>query len=132
MTLLYNLANRAIRRQNFSKEKNLTVPNQSMSLKDILNRFIRRESLPVQKNGIYNDQLGDLEKMANEDVTIQMDRVNDLRTKIREANERMKQKAQAERDALIKAEAEKQIAATLATANNMAKSAGGTGAASAP
>jgi len=123
---------RPIGRQNFSKEKNLTVPNQSMSLKDILNRFIRRESLPVQKNGIYNDQLGDLEKMATEDVTIQMDRVNDLRTKIREANARMKQKAIDERDALIKAEVEKQNAATLAKANDMAKSAGGTGAASAP
>jgi len=85
-----------------------------MSLKDILNRFIRRESLPVAKDGVFNDKLGDLEKLANEDVTVQMDRVNDLRTKIKAANSRMKAKADAEKAALIKAEVDKREAAAQA------------------
>lgn len=84
--------------QDLSKEKEITVPNQNMSLKEIIQRFMRRESLPVMQKGMYRDDLGDLEKMQNEDITVQMERADDLRTKIKNAETRMK-KQEADRKA---------------------------------
>lgn len=54
-------------KQDFSNDEVLTVPDQSMSLKTILERFTRRESLPIEKKGVYAEGLGDLEKMVKQD-----------------------------------------------------------------
>lgn len=91
-----------VKPQDFSKVKKLTVPNQSMGLKEILQRFIRRESLPVAKDGYYHTGLGDLEKLSKEDMTVQYERVHDLREKIKSANARMKKQAE-EKAAELKA-----------------------------
>lgn len=78
--------------KDFSKEKLQVVPNQSLTLKDIIQRFIRKESLPIGREGIYNEQLGDLEKIAREDIVDQQDRANRLRTKL--DNARRKQEVE--------------------------------------
>lgn len=65
--------------QCFKKVKQVTVPNQSMSLREILQRFTRKESLPISKEGVYNEDYGDLEKMAHEDPVIQAERIAELK-----------------------------------------------------
>lgn len=96
--------------QDLSKEKVITVPNQSMTLHEIIQRFTRRESLPVMQNGTYREDMGDLEKLSKEDITVQMERVEDLRTKIKNASTRMKQ----QEEKRLADEAEKQKAAQAA------------------
>lgn len=62
------------------KEKDQVVPDQSMSLKEILTRFTRSEPLPVGHNGSYGSDSGidpesdspfniDLEKARHMDLT---------------------------------------------------------------
>lgn len=72
--------------------KEVTVPSQAMTLKEIIKRFIRHESLPIKQEGFYEDRMGDLEKMANMDITEQIDRANELRANIASADKRMKEK----------------------------------------
>lgn len=51
------------------KGPSLVVPNQSMSLQEILTRFTRHEELPVYHEGAYDeDGDEDLEKLANADL----------------------------------------------------------------
>lgn len=72
------------------------VPNQSLTLKDIINRFIRKESLPIGREGTYNENLGDLEKIAREDIVDQKERAANIRStlervqKAHEAREKKK------------------------------------------
>jgi len=70
--------------QDFSKEKSLTVPNQNLTLRDILLRFIRKESLPVEHDGTYAENLGDLEKMQHEDLTVRHERAQNIRNRLRD------------------------------------------------
>jgi len=81
--------------KSFSKEKVLTVPNQSMSLRDILLRFTRRESLPVEREGFYADNLGDLEKMGNEDITVRKEKAAAIRQRLHEIKREHEAKASA-------------------------------------
>lgn len=69
--------------QDFSKEKSITVPNQNLTLRDILLRFIRKESLPVDHDGMYADNLGDLEKMQHEDITVRHEKAQSIRNRLR-------------------------------------------------
>jgi len=69
--------------QDFSKEKVITVPNQNLTLRDILKRFIRKESLPVEKEGVYHENLGDLEKMQHEDITVRKEKAAEIRRQLR-------------------------------------------------
>jgi len=57
----------ARRPQLFKGVKVMVLPNQTMSLKEMLRRFVRREVLPVEKQGIYYESDYDLEKLAKED-----------------------------------------------------------------
>jgi len=88
--------------QDFSNEKVTVVPNQSMSLKEILRRFIKRESLPVEKQGVYAEGFGDLEKMMHEDFTQVEERVEELKKKVSDGKKKSSEKAAAK----AKAEAE--------------------------
>lgn len=65
--------------KSFVNAKRTVVPNQSMSLREIVKRFVRRESLPLSKEGTFEDRYGDLEKLSKEDITVQMDRVEQIR-----------------------------------------------------
>lgn len=88
--------------QDLSKEKSVVVPNQSMTLKEILRRFVRRESLPIERQGIYAEGFGDLEKIMHEDFTVQEERLNEVRKKVENAKEK---DARAKADAKSKAKA---------------------------
>jgi len=73
----------AIVGQSFTGVPSVTVPNQSMTLKDIIARFIRRESLPIgNSQAMYAEGLGDLEKMAYSDITVQMEKADWIREKL--------------------------------------------------
>lgn len=70
--------------QSFEGAKVHTVPNQSMTLREILKRFVRREPLAINREGTYEERMGDLEKLANEDITVQLERAEELRRKIKD------------------------------------------------
>lgn len=80
--------------QSFKGVKRQTVPNQSMSLREIVQRFVRRESLPMSKEGVYEDRFGDLEKLSKEDIFIQMEKVKELQGQIAAFNKRQQDKAE--------------------------------------
>lgn len=76
--------------QDFTGVKSVTVPHQSMTLKEIIKRFIRKESLPLEKQGFYSEKYGDLEKMQYEDITVQMERAEDLKAGMAAVKDREK------------------------------------------
>lgn len=57
---------------------------------------MRKEALPIGREGIYNETLGDLEKMATEDITVQMEMASQLKHKISKAEKRMADKKESE------------------------------------
>lgn len=71
--------------QDYSKEKDIVVPNQSMSLKEILDRFTREQSLPVGMDvqdgdpDLDNPLNVDLEKMAVADLVDKEEYKNSLK-----------------------------------------------------
>lgn len=77
-----------VKRQSFIGAKKFVLPSQSMTLREIILRFTRRESLPVEKQGVYHEGLGDLEKAQNEDITVRMERVSQLRSAIKKAEQK--------------------------------------------
>lgn len=48
--------------------RKLTVPDQSMGLKEILRRFVRNEAVAVGREGVYVESEDDLEKVAHFDL----------------------------------------------------------------
>lgn len=82
-------ANYPVKRQSFEKVKTQTLPNQNMSLKEIIRRFSRRESLPIAQTGVYHENLGDLEKLAKMDIFDIHERANQLKSYIARAKARM-------------------------------------------
>lgn len=86
---LYGTA-RPIVGQSYHGVKRQVVPNQSMSLKEIVRRFVRRESLPLSREGLYESRFGDLEKLSKADIVIQMERVKELQEQIAGFNKREK------------------------------------------
>jgi len=65
--------------RSFKGIKEVTMPDQSMSLREIIKRFVRKESLPIQQQGFYEDRFGDLEKLAHEDIVIQLQRATEIK-----------------------------------------------------
>jgi len=69
--------------QSFSGEKLVTVPDQSLSIRQILVRYVRRQVLPVSReDGIYVEGLGDLEKISREDMVDRDARIASVRAKV--------------------------------------------------
>lgn len=56
--------------QSFKKSQKFVVPNQSMTLQEIIRRFVKREPLPQMKDGSYHEGEYDLEKLAKEDRVV--------------------------------------------------------------
>jgi len=78
----------------FSKETIVTVPNQAMTIQTIIERFTRGEKLPVLKEGTYSTKFGDIEKMANMDITEKEEKAAEFRDFVgREKDYLEKQKA---------------------------------------
>lgn len=101
-----------VKGQSFKGTKRCTVPNQSMSLREIVRRFIRRESLPVSKEGVFEERFGDLEKLSKQDIVIQMDKVAELKGQIADFEKREKarrDKVVADKLAADKADFEKRV-----------------------
>lgn len=48
--------------------KKLVIPNQSLSLQEILERFTRKEALPIGRDANYHESDDDLEKVAHFDL----------------------------------------------------------------
>lgn len=84
-----------VKAQSFKGVPKIVVPNQSMSLQEILKRFIKRESLPVARQGVYEERFGDLEKLDKADITEKMDRIEQLKSDIAAFNKREKERAEA-------------------------------------
>lgn len=104
----------------FSDIPDMVVPDQGMSLREILDRFVRNEPLPVDMGGQFgNEDLDnplniDLEKMARADLTDKADYYNALEEikKSYKAQEKAAENAKAE--AARKAEIERIRAEALA------------------
>lgn len=95
-----------VKGQSFKGVKRQVVPNQSLSLREIVKRFVRREQLPVHHEGLYEERFGDLEKISKQDIVEQMQKVEELKAQIRAFNKRVKDKEA--KDAADKLEAERQ------------------------
>lgn len=98
----------------------LTVPNQAMSLEEILERFVRGEPVNVGKDPVYDDGDEDLEKLSHMDLVDKAEYVERLKDtqkaykkqeadKVKAEKERLKAEAIAE----AKKEAEKAAKAEL-------------------
>jgi len=62
--------------------KKLTVPNQSMTLEEILRRFTRGEPLAIGREGNFNEDADeDLEKLATRDLVDRQEYVDKLKQK---------------------------------------------------
>lgn len=75
--------------QSFKGCKVYTVPQQNMSLREIIKRFVRREQLPVSHSGVYIENLGDLEKLARADIFERVEHAKELKEYIAKAKVRM-------------------------------------------
>lgn len=80
--------------KSFKNVKRQTVPNQSLSLREIVRRFVRRESLPISKEGIYEERFGDLEKLKLADITEQLERAEEIKQQIANFNKRELEKSE--------------------------------------
>lgn len=94
--------------KSFVNSKRVVVPMQSMRLQEIVRRFVRRESLPVSKEGIYNDEHDiDLEKIMDEDFTVQEEVINEMQQKVKDLDKKVKMEEAQRKDAMSKAAAKK-------------------------
>lgn len=102
----------------FSKEVALVVPDQSMSLQEILKRFTRGESLPIGVSTEYGDENldnplnVDLEKIRLADLVDQadyVDKLKDVKTRYDKQEKQKAAKIAADKAAAAKAADEKRI-----------------------
>lgn len=89
----------ARRRQDFTGVKRVTIPNQTMGLKEMFKRYVRREPLPLEKEGIYVESDYDLEKVAKMDRVDQDEILSEMKAKSEALEAQIK-----EEDSKIKAE----------------------------
>lgn len=116
-----------VKKQSFTGHKVHTVPKQSLTLREIIQRYVRKMPIPVSSDqGIYQDRMGDLEKMQHDDLTIQAERARDVKRAISTAQLNEKNRLAAEQQAAL----EKLLAEKIKA--DMAKSAGGGGAGEGP
>lgn len=78
-----NYPDRPVPGKSFKGVKKLTVPNQSMSLQEIIRRFTRNESLPIKQQGVYDTRFGDIEKIAKMDIYDQHEHMKAHRTMLK-------------------------------------------------
>lgn len=84
--------------------KKLVVPNQAMSLQEILERFTRGEPLPIAQPINYHESEDDLEKVSHMDLVDKEEYIDKLKTtqqeyskqeknKIKKLNEKLRKEA---------------------------------------
>lgn len=94
--------------KDWSQIERLTVPDQSLTLADIIDRFSRKEALPIGKQVSFNDEIEvdspfavDLEKLAKADIIDKMEYVEQWKT-VTTAYAEQDKKAKAAKDAADK------------------------------
>lgn len=97
-------------------EKKTVIPNQSMSLEEILKRFTRGETLDIGREPQYHESADDLEKISNADLVDKQEFVDKLKDTQREYSKQEKRKADNEKKRLEKLALEK-IEAEIKAAN---------------
>lgn len=95
----------------FSDEVSITVPNQALSLKDILERFTRGEPVAVGKQANWDEEADtessiDYEKLATADLVDKAEYVNHLRDVKRKYDKQEKDKEIAKKATELKAKEE--------------------------
>lgn len=93
-------------------EAKIVIPNQSMSLEEILTRFTRGETLAVAQPVNYHESEDDLEKVSQMDLVDKEEYVEKLKQtqkayKDQESKKAAKERARLEKIAIEKIEAEK-------------------------
>lgn len=76
--------------QNYSKEVVLTLPNQALSLAEIIERFVRHEPLQIGKDVSYHESEDDLEKLQRLDPVDRMAyirKMQDIQDKFKQQEE---------------------------------------------
>lgn len=115
-----------IERQSFKGVKKVTVPNQSMSLRTIIQKFVRNEPVNISSSeGYYEESMGDLEKLQHQDLFDLHEMYVENRRKLEEMQEKVQKtkaaKQKAEYDALIESEVQKRLASQKPPAANAAQ-----------
>lgn len=110
----------------YSKEVDQVVPDQSLSLEEILHRFTRGESLPVgmETQDGYEDENPlniDLEKLANSDLVDKEEFIGKLKALQHEYNVQEKKKAEQTEQERQKEFAKKDAARIKRAAQKLAK-----------
>lgn len=101
--------------------KKLVVPNQALSLQEILERFTRGEPLEIGRGeGQYDDGPEDLEKLAHADLVDKAEAADKFAETQRKYKKQEKDKQKAEKERLEKLAVEK-LAAEKKTAESGAK-----------
>lgn len=85
-------------------EPSIVVPNQALTLRQILERFTRNQALPVGRTGSFDDGEDDLEKVGHMDPVDKAEFVEKLKKTQRDYDAQEKAKAKARSDALEKEE----------------------------
>jgi len=67
------------KKYSFKKVQKVTVPNQSMTLREIIRRFTRKEPLAIEKQGFYETRFGDLDALQRMDITEKIDAIDAIR-----------------------------------------------------
>jgi len=96
--IVYPAPSAGTRAQN--KKGKLTVPDSSMSLKEILNRFVRNEAVPVGRNVTWHESDDDLDKIAHADLTEQAEFVEKQKETQRKYDREQKEATRKRREAL--------------------------------
>lgn len=91
--------------------KKIVVPNQAMSLHEILTRFTRNEELPIGKDAEYDDGPDDLEKVRHMDLVDREEYMDKLKETQKQYKAQEDKKVKDEKARLLseaKAEAKKE------------------------
>lgn len=72
----------ARRPQSYLGIKSETVPDQAMSLHEIIRRFTRGESLPIEHRGVYETRFPDLEKLRDADIFERQEQIEYIRESV--------------------------------------------------
>lgn len=83
-------------------DKSLVLPDQSLSLKTILERFTRNEPLPIGRDVSYHESDDDLEKVSNMDLVDKQEFIDKLKETRSNFDKQEKKKAANERKRLEK------------------------------
>lgn len=97
--------------------KDEVVPDQALTLKEILFRFTRGEKLPVGKEVSYHESEDDIEKLRGMDPVDRDEFLKELEAKQKAYQDQEKAKRQAAIDAEVKRQAEEAAAKAKAMAS---------------